>query len=467
VPADVFALFGEQQPVDLFLSQTLHSISEYREIYVGWCMAERGFPEVLEADALVDDESSGWGEWHVESGLFGPDTSEQALQHGYLDREWWGGGDEPPKLVSSDPEFLSAADECGQEWDSALPVAGLYQEYSGDTRNRVSEAMYQAMESVDVEATEVFNEWLGCIETAGFTRAGAEPSFGFGIEAEGGGGLTTYFGVEVGDWEGGRDLDTSALPAGTTEIRQGGSRGVYVPTDAEVALATADVACKEEVHFWQRLFPFSDIQRRAMAPIREELLQLNPEIEALAGRAQSLAEQRALASELVAWPPPIPVVEVPDGATWPCPPVGPQVSRILDAADVPDEIRYLPPAGDTYHVDAAWGVDYGPTCRRPPALVAVAFDAEDRSSADAVVGVWVEAPGAVLGPPADPAGGPPVAEPHEELAATVNLYGFVVRYHPGTEWMTERVEMVGVIDGLPVLIQASGMTPGELSALSG
>jgi hypothetical protein len=420
----------------------------------------------LEADALVDDELSGWGEWHVESGLFGPDTPEQALQHGYLGREWWGGGAEPPKLVSSDPEFLAAADECGQEWDSALPVAGLYLEYSGDIGNRVSEAMYRAMQrNVEVEAAAVFNEWLGCIETAGFTPEGAGISFGFGIEAEGGGGMATYFGVEVGAWKDGRDPDTTPLPAGTTEIRQGGSRGVYVPTDAEVELAMVDVACKEEIRFWQRLYPMlMGIQREAMAAIQGELLQLNPEIEALAGRAQSLSEQRALVSELVGvWPPPIPAVEVPEGATWPCPPVEPKVDQVLDAADVPDEIRYLP-AGDTYHVDAAWGVNYGPACRRSPALVAVDFDAEDRSSADAVVVVWVEAPD-VFGHPPDPPGGMPRIEPHEEMAATVDVDGFVVRYHPATEWMTERVEMVGVIDGLPVWIQASGMTPEALSVV--
>jgi hypothetical protein len=299
VPEDLFVSFDEAQPVDLFLSQALSSISEYREIYVGRCMAAHGFPEVLEADALVDDESSGWGEWRVESGLFGPDTMEQALQHGYLGRAWWGGGEEPPKLVSSDPEFLTAADECGQEWDSALPVAGLYLEYSGDIRNRVSEAMYRAMQgNVEVEAAAVLDEWLGCIETAGFTPEGAGISFGFGIEAEGGGGIASYFGVEVGAWEGGRDPDTTPLPAGTTEIRQGGSRGVFVPTDAEVELAMVDVACKEEVRFWQRLYPIlMGIQRDAMAAIQGELLQLNPEIEALAARAQSLSEQRASAPE--------------------------------------------------------------------------------------------------------------------------------------------------------------------------
>jgi hypothetical protein len=59
-----------------------------------------------------------------------------------------------------------------------------------------------------------------------------------------------------------------------------------------------DVACKEEVRFWQRLYPIlMGIQRDAMAAIQGELLQLNPEIEALAARAQSLSEQRASAPE--------------------------------------------------------------------------------------------------------------------------------------------------------------------------
>ena len=149
-------------------------------------------------------------------------------------------------------------------------------------------------ESLEVEASAVFDEWLGCIETAGVTPQGVEITFGANgvgivepgaplVAIGGSSALPQYFGVQAGNWEG-ESADSSGeyVP------------GVYVPTEAEVELALADVACKQQTRFWERLYPtLMGIQRRVMAGFEDQLTELNPQIEELAQRAQDLAQERA------------------------------------------------------------------------------------------------------------------------------------------------------------------------------
>lgn len=166
------------------------------------------------------------------------------------------------------------------------------------------------------------------------------------------------------------------------------------------------------------------------------------------------------------WPPLQPDIAAPEGASWLCPPSAPQADTILDAEAVPDEIRFVPSPEDGL-VDAAWGVDYGPTCGRPPALVAVDFTDESRSTVDAVIVVWVEMPSSSFPIPSDGPNSfdPTVVGPEAELENVERRGGFVVRTQPATEWLTHTVEMVGMIDGLPVWVQASGIAIEELEPL--
>jgi hypothetical protein len=149
---------------------------------------------------------------------------------------------------------------------------------------------------------------------------------------------------------------------------------------------------------------------------------------------------------------------------------------------------------------------YGPACHRSPALVAMEFLDSEGMSADVAVVVWVESPSAALNEPRmeplwEVPSGPPVCyedpsngslecfygEPStEELAGLsaalgtelrpttripsdswtlVERNGFTIRDRNDRNEGNGRVEMVGVIDGLPVWIEASGLAIAELETL--
>jgi hypothetical protein len=151
---------------------------------------------------------------------------------------------------------------------------------------------------------------------------------------------------------------------------------------------------------------------------------------------------------------------------------------------------------------------YGPACHRSPALVAMEFLDSEGMSADVAVVVWVESPSAALNEPRmeplwEVPSGPPVCyedpsngslecfygEPStEELAGLsaalgtelrpttripsdswtlVERNGFTIRDRNDRNEGNGRVEMVGVIDGLPVWIEASGLDIANLQVLVG
>lgn len=203
------------------------------------------------------------------------------------------------------------------------------------------------------------------------------------------------------------------------------------------------------------------------------------------------------------WPPAPSDVAPPPGATWVCPPIGPGSDTTLTEDDIPDEVRYLPaiPA-ETMFVRA-----YGQACYRTPALVAMDFVDSEQTSANLAVVVWVESPSAGLyessmEPLLEEPSGPltcfehvsdgslecipeessegfvassarmgielrPTTRTPDDVWTLVEQDGFTIRErndrNEGDEW----VEMVGVIDGLPVWIEASGLDIADLRVLVG
>lgn len=199
------------------------------------------------------------------------------------------------------------------------------------------------------------------------------------------------------------------------------------------------------------------------------------------------------------WPPAPSDVAPPPGATWVCPPIEPGSNTTLTGNEIPTEVRYVP----AMPLKTTSVQSYGPACNRTPALVAMDFADGQRSSADAAVVVWVESPSArlneppaesLLGEPTDPLvcyenasdgslecfPGKPSAELLAELSAElgaellpttrslsdawtlVERNGFTIR---ARNEANGRIEMVGVIDGLPVWIEASGLDVSELETL--
>jgi hypothetical protein len=296
LPVDVFGFFADPQPVDLLLGRVLGSIETSRVLYVHKCMATYGFPQLLEHDTMTGGPKSDPNSyWRVEPGLFGPDTEAQARQFGFLGASYWDHqGEESIGVVSSDPDWDTAADACYQEFSEALPQEGLFQTYLDLHFEIVAEIFMAMRDSLEAEASAVFDEWLGCIETAGYTPQGIQLTFGAGgvgvvepgaplVTIGGSSALPQYFGVQAGNWEG-ESADSSGeyVP------------GVYVPTEAEVELALTDVTCKQQTRFWERLYPIlMDIQRRVIANFEDQLTELNPQIQELAQRAQDLAQERA------------------------------------------------------------------------------------------------------------------------------------------------------------------------------
>jgi len=201
------------------------------------------------------------------------------------------------------------------------------------------------------------------------------------------------------------------------------------------------------------------------------------------------------------WPPAPSDVVPPPGATWVCPPIGPGSDTTLTGDAIPGEVRHLP----AMPLEIMFVRAYGQACYRTPALVAMDFVDSERTSANLAVVVWVESPSAGLNePPMEPLSGGPtdpvvcfedlsddslVCFPEESSAEVLASYaemgielrpttrtpddvwtileqdGFTIRERNDRGEGNERVEMVGVIDGLPVWIESSGLDIAGLGAL--
>ncbi|GBE24527.1 hypothetical protein BMS3Bbin02_00802 [bacterium BMS3Bbin02] len=199
------------------------------------------------------------------------------------------------------------------------------------------------------------------------------------------------------------------------------------------------------------------------------------------------------------WPPAPSDVDPPPGASWVCPPIAPGSKTTLTGNEIPTEVRYLP----AMPMKTTIVQSYGPACGRTPALVAMNFVDGQRSSADAAVVVWVESPSAklneppaelLLGEPTDPLvcyenasdgslacfPGRPSAELLAELSAETGAELLPTTRSPSDAWTlverngftirarneaNGRIDMVGVIDGLPVWIEASGIDTARLETL--
>ena len=201
------------------------------------------------------------------------------------------------------------------------------------------------------------------------------------------------------------------------------------------------------------------------------------------------------------WPPAPADVTPPPGATWVCPPVGPGSDTTLTGDDIPNEVRYLP----TMPVEIMFVRAYGPACYRTPALVAIEFVDSERTSANLAVVVWVESPSTGLNvtsmePLLEEPSGPwtcfervsdgtlecireessegfvesfaemgielrPTIRTPDEVWTIVEQGGFTIRERNDRDEGNEWVSMVGVIDGLPVWIEASGLAIADLENL--
>lgn len=237
-------------------------------------------------------------------------------------------------------------------------------------------------------------------------------------------------------------------------IREGMSEIRFDEPLAETTLASPRPSSGRRATVWVGALAFVGVLAIA-APLL--VLRTGAEPEVPTGAATPTT---AVSPALAVWPPPIPQVEVPAGATWVCPPVPPsEGDRMLDPAEVPDDLRYLTTSG-TEVFAKAWGVHRGQACGRGPALVAVQFVDSGQTRTSAVVTVWVETESSevaywnwVDSTPKRPVDGIMVVD------------GFTVRFTPETETAPSRVEMVGVLDELPVWITSSGLTPDQLALL--
>lgn len=179
------------------------------------------------------------------------------------------------------------------------------------------------------------------------------------------------------------------------------------------------------------------------------------------------------------------------GTAWACPETLSQDDRVLTRSDTPEVLRYLPPG----EINRVWGVDYGPACARPPALVAVQFADDGRTVADAVIVVWVESPTPEPFATSDVKttfycyegsstgerycyDNQPTDDELAELTASLSTELIPVEYsdtgNPETEIdgftireYADRVVAIGVIDDLPVWIESSAMMATNLMELVG
>lgn len=267
------------QPMDLFRAQDIARLRIARTLYVHRCMAENGFPQLVEG-TFVPLTSGLFAGLRVRPGMFGPESEEEARTWGYLLPRDRPGEAEPPVVISFDAAYDSRWDACFAEAIEALDTPLVAWERYWAIGSELEYRFHNSFENS--EPREVFSAWLECMAGAGYVAGDVDAYMAQMYPP-------TFFGVVTGTWIGVTPPETPKAIPGTVEVLAVGDPGTYIPDEDEVQLALADVACKESTGFWQALVPpLLEAQADIMEDFEAELIELNEQLDEAFRRASEM-----------------------------------------------------------------------------------------------------------------------------------------------------------------------------------
>ncbi|MEX1207535.1 MAG: hypothetical protein WEE36_02875 [Acidimicrobiia bacterium] len=233
-----------EQPLDAFQATLISVASHERNLAVAACMTSAGFPQ-LESVQDAWFPGNPFPGLRVERGAFGPDSPTDAMRYGYMPNFLRDRGPEPPQVVSYEPEYEQALDDC---------VGAIRRELGSAHDDAVSDFMdlgnqlvreFGSSLSRSDEVVLAFSDWLACMSDRGY-QGGTVNEYLTSMHPP------SFFGVPTGKWTGSGPEHTSGDSGVEILVPD---QSVYEPSWGEAQLGVADADCKIATNLWGRVFP--------------------------------------------------------------------------------------------------------------------------------------------------------------------------------------------------------------------
>ncbi|MEU7904933.1 hypothetical protein [Actinoplanes sp. NPDC049118] len=276
-PADAA---GQQveQPFAIFRGASLGAVDYAQLKVLNQCLADKGYPQNLQV--MLAAPRNPFPQLIVTEKTFGPASEEEARRDGF-------GQDEPaipPSVVSFDPNYDRASEQCSEDaWKKLSANAKkVYYSYF-DLGNSLSMPFHLTVNERMGRAR--WTKLLSCLADKGY-RTNDEDAF-YRFPDPG------LFGVPIG--AGAEDPAASWTPKGvpgTVEVGPATPARKYRPSAQESDLAVAWFRCRRDTGIAKdQMDLVMQVQRGLVAKNESELTELNPQIEQIAKQAATLIGQ--------------------------------------------------------------------------------------------------------------------------------------------------------------------------------
>lgn len=267
--------FGKDLTFDLYLGDKLDLIDYATRTLTAECMSQHGFPQLKEAGTK---QYKGFAQLLVidRARFRGFGSEQEARRRGFGSDQ----AEEPPPVVSSDPNFDAALAECDKASDNALgeDTRATLDAYT-DLGNQLS-GSFGAW--VRQEVPRQMGPMLDCLEQKGYhvdnrERYLREP---YNIR---------HFNITPGRLAGEPYSWKPAKKPGTVEVGPAKPHLRYVPSSQEADFAAAWFQCDQSTHRLDNLLNGAhQTESEVVAKFEDKLAELNPKIEAIARKATGL-----------------------------------------------------------------------------------------------------------------------------------------------------------------------------------
>ena len=234
---------------------------------MGECMYDEGFPQYMESMSELEGDLVPWVPMRIHPVNYEPISESQARQHGMIGIALSESGNKVGNVVTSDPAYFQAIDQCKQSLRGATSAEETAQMASlaASLQDLVNEVNTRFTNALVPVIRELLDERLSCVRDNGYPLLDVEGAHdhvswhpileGAGVElAE-----QPPEGAAAAQLEGG---------ASSTEIRvllPSEMTPVYRPSQSEIDFAVVFAACGNEVAALERL-------QDAQSSIRAEIL---------------------------------------------------------------------------------------------------------------------------------------------------------------------------------------------------
>lgn len=259
-------------PFSTFRSAQLDSIQLAQRATRLNCIADNGYPEIATTIPTEDDPTLR-NQLDITSDAFFFASAEDAAKRGFGHPT----PASPPKVIPHDAAFGAIADTCDEQaWlalgEDARATVLEYQQIHARLVAEPMKAISAAMPGLTTRLTQ-------CLSDQGHPVTAGK------------GNWAMDFGIKLGNLQ--RPDEERTAPAGTkgVEIIPGSPTNPYIPTPEESTLASALYECSQTTGARTDLDQIIlDAQHKAEADNADAIKNLNPKIQALAEKSETLAK---------------------------------------------------------------------------------------------------------------------------------------------------------------------------------